>query len=379
MNKFQHNLGGKQTSSIYFIITTYSVSGAEKIVHFLASEIAVSSQVTVIVLTGESSFQSDTYKQNLLHINKNKPLTILSGFLRTAAIILRDPNAIVINSHMGHSIIFARFLSLIVTKFHSRYRFVETFHNSVEGPFLRKILLAHTESLAKAYRTAVSQKTKIDLHKYGYISKKTYSKMKVIHNALPPASNMYLKNQSHIPEEYIRALNNQDNFNFVYVGRLTEQKNPQRLIRCFKIINSLLPSSMLFIAGEGPLELEIKELITALDLESSVILLGKINWIPILMSKARLLLMLSRWEGLPLVILEAVSCGLPVVSTDVGGIGEIDSSLITLVAENSSDDEVAKTVVNKVRSTRSNQPMDETLCRSKYSEMIAKYEQLFYD
>jgi glycosyltransferase involved in cell wall biosynthesis len=78
-----------------------------------------------------------------------------------------------------------------------------------------------------------------------------------------------------------------------------------------------------FLVGEGPQEAVLKRRVIDLDLANNVIFLGARRDVPELMCAADAFVMSSAWEGLPMVILEAMASGRIVVATDVGGVGEL--------------------------------------------------------
>jgi N-acetylgalactosamine-N,N'-diacetylbacillosaminyl-diphospho-undecaprenol 4-alpha-N-acetylgalactosaminyltransferase len=111
-------------------------------------------------------------------------------------------------------------------------------------------------------------------------------------------------------------------FVFVTVGRLDEGKNHSLLIEAFARIRR--PGMKLRIVGEGPLRNELQRQIVALGLENDVTLEGaKRNPFAILASSDAFVFA-SRHEGFPNVLVEALACALPVISTDCpSGPGEI--------------------------------------------------------
>lgn len=94
------------------------------------------------------------------------------------------------------------------------------------------------------------------------------------------------------------------------VGRLQPQKGHATLLRALR----LLPGLRLLIAGDGPEEEALRLQAEGLD----VAFLGRRGDVPALMAQADLLVMPSGFEGLPLVVLEAMAAGLPVVATGIG-------------------------------------------------------------
>jgi glycosyltransferase involved in cell wall biosynthesis len=110
---------------------------------------------------------------------------------------------------------------------------------------------------------------------------------------------------------------------FVAVGRLSEQKGYDRLLRDF----ARLPAdSHLTVFGEGPERESLERLIDELGLAGRVALAGFDPVPGAWVAGADALLLPSRWEGMPNVALEALACGTPVIATpEAGGIVEIAS------------------------------------------------------
>lgn len=100
----------------------------------------------------------------------------------------------------------------------------------------------------------------------------------------------------------------------ISVGRLTPQKNYASLIRAFKNVTEKHPDWILEIYGDGPQEVELKSLITQLNLEKHVFLKGFSSNVKDVMTNASIFALSSMFEGFGLVIVEAMACGLPVVS-----------------------------------------------------------------
>ena len=100
----------------------------------------------------------------------------------------------------------------------------------------------------------------------------------------------------------------------ISVGRLTSQKNYASLIRAFRNVAEKHPDWILEIYGDGPQEVELKSLIGQLNLEKHVFLKGFSSNVKEVMIHSSIFALSSIFEGLPLVIVEAMACGVPVVS-----------------------------------------------------------------
>lgn len=108
----------------------------------------------------------------------------------------------------------------------------------------------------------------------------------------------------------------------VCVARLSEEKSLDTLIHAISLAKANLS---LFIVGAGSLENELKKLIDALHVEDRVLLIGAVphDQIVFWLNAADFFCLSSSREGTPVVIHEALACGVPVVSTNVGGIPDI--------------------------------------------------------
>lgn len=109
----------------------------------------------------------------------------------------------------------------------------------------------------------------------------------------------------------------------VSIGRLTDQKNQELLIRSFDIIHSKYPQYNLYIYGEGYLRNKLENIIKSLNLTESVFLPGSVSDIHEKIRDAELFVLSSNFEGLSNALMEAMLMGLPVISTDCAGSDEI--------------------------------------------------------
>jgi glycosyltransferase involved in cell wall biosynthesis len=110
---------------------------------------------------------------------------------------------------------------------------------------------------------------------------------------------------------------------FGTIGRLVPAKGQAQLVEAFSIIAPRLPNAELCIFGSGPLEVELRAQIQGLGLEGRVRLEGRTDDPARALELFDVFVLSSITEGLPLVILEAMAAGLPIVSTRVGGISEV--------------------------------------------------------
>lgn len=129
----------------------------------------------------------------------------------------------------------------------------------------------------------------------------------------------------------------------VNVGALVEQKDHDTLVRAAAIARETAPDLHWAIAGEGRLRPALQQAINALRLEDRVHLLGHVDGSPGVIRDGNLVVLSSKAEGLPNVVLEALALGRPVVATRAGGVPEVlpDDCLVPV----GDADALARTVV----------------------------------
>ncbi len=107
------------------------------------------------------------------------------------------------------------------------------------------------------------------------------------------------------------------------VGRLSTQKSPSDFVRVAEAIHRSKPDAHFVWVGDGPLRQEVGNLSASLQLDFAIHWLGQRSDVHQLLHLFDCLILTSRWEGFPLVILEAMAAGVPVVATDILGTREL--------------------------------------------------------
>ena len=113
---------------------------------------------------------------------------------------------------------------------------------------------------------------------------------------------------------------NSYDYDITYLGRLTYPKNPQRLMHVLSEVSRKLPNIKIAIIGTGELEEETKKLCQQLNLSNNVTFLGFQKNPYKILRNSKVMVMTSRWEGLPMCALEALALGVPIVSTPTDGL-----------------------------------------------------------
>jgi len=103
------------------------------------------------------------------------------------------------------------------------------------------------------------------------------------------------------------------------VGRLSEQKAPLDFVQAAAILAPKYPGLTFAWIGDGPLLQEAQNLSQKLNLTQRIRFLGLRKDIPACLAALDCFVLVSRWEGFPLVVLEAMAAGLPIVATNIDG------------------------------------------------------------
>ena len=130
----------------------------------------------------------------------------------------------------------------------------------------------------------------------------------------------------------------------LFAGRLHPQKDPLRLVQSLKALNQ--SNVHLLIAGDGELAPALKEEILRLQLSSQVTMLGAVEAARLVLfyQVANALVLTSEFEGLPLVVLEALACGTPIVSTHCGETPKFLNSNSGVISPDRTPESIARSI-----------------------------------
>ena len=307
---FDSSITGKQDIiKIAHVITGLDVGGAERMVLDLISELESEPLVDAHLISVSNYNEMLTQYQDLskkvvtLSVSFN-PLYFLKG-VRKLILYTKKHDIKILHAHMFHAL----FISVFCKLFVPHLKIVFTSHSFMGFSRPRELFI----KITKVFRSA-------DVLFSGRQHPKMNARNSVIiHNGVPIADDLtYPINYS---PEIIR---------FIFVGRLAVEKNPEALLDAFSKAKS--KHMELWFLGDGPLRPKLEEQIQHLGLASRVRLLGRHMNVKEFMSKTSCLVMSSIYEGLPMVVLEAGSIGLPVLSTPVGCVPDVLDSNCGLIA-----------------------------------------------
>ncbi|NGT96810.1 glycosyltransferase family 4 protein [Clostridium perfringens] len=199
-----------------------------------------------------------------------------------------------------------------------------------------------------------------------YLLEKGLSKnIEVIHNGI------YGINQkaSHLQIEKFKVKYSKvDSLLLIYIGRLTEVKGIYNLISIIKKISKKNKNVDFLVLGEGELKLMFDEEIEKKQLKN-VKLLGFQNQIKDYLPYCDFLIMPSNMEGIPITILEAMSCSIPCIASNVGGIPEIINEKNGVLYNNNNLDYI----IEKIDYYEKNRKLIDNLKNKAYKDFNEKW------
>lgn len=210
---------------------------------------------------------------------------------------------------------------IVAAKFAHVPIIIHTDHCRLYPDKKRYMIAERIASMLSTKIVAVSKHTKSDLEKWEKIKSE---KIIIIYNGIPQFPEYQLKNLN----KKIRFELGIDDNNMIVgsVGRLEAQKNYDLLIKAASIMCQKIANVKFVIIGDGSKRLELEKLIREQGLQNRIILAGwKTNIIDYI-KNFDIFVMTSNFEGMPIVLLEAMATKKPIIATNVGGVPEMIES-----------------------------------------------------
>ncbi|MWL88194.1 MULTISPECIES: glycosyltransferase [unclassified Cupriavidus] len=305
---------------ILLVVTGLKVGGAEHQVVALAREFLRLGHTVAILSLSPGREIEPPVDAHVVELNMRKTPAGMVRALGQARALIHNWRPDVMHAHMVHANLFARALTRITRC----PPLVCTGHSFREGGRLRML----------AYR-ATDRWTRLTTHvssdgRQGMIATGAVPAQRIV--VMPNGIDTYHFQPDPALRHATRAQLGIDGNTrlLLNVGRLAPEKSQETLIRAFAQIDPAV-RARLFIAGDGALRQPLSELVTSLGLASSVTLLGRRDDISALLNAADAFALSSNVEGLPMVLVEALACGCPVVSTNAPGVAEVVGELGTVV------------------------------------------------
>lgn len=223
----------------------------------------------------------------------------------------------------------------ILPEIFNRTNNIHTVHNVAEKEVKKAQQLLHKV----LFKTKIVKPVALTKH-----IQKSVSKVYGLNTSEIPIAN----NAINLDRCMVKRLYKSDVFEIIHIGRFDVQKNHEMLINAFKIFHEKHENSRLRLVGTGPLFENVKEKVIRLGLQHCVIFEGETANVFELLQKADTLALPSLYEGMPMVIIEAMGCALPVVAANVGGIADIIDNGINGILLDGHDEKMLAKIFEKL-------------------------------
>lgn len=299
---------------IAHVITGLGLGGAERVLLDLSSQLVLHGhEVCVWSLSSDTSALSRGVDSRVqvfpLAVTKN-PISWVAGAVRLVRGMLRF-NPQVIHAHMFHALV----ASLAIKSVCPSTPLIFTSHSSEINGRLRRFIVRACRPVRDGDVIFRS-----DQH-----AELNASNVRVIPNGIRPID--------FTGRSPLRG--GSGRFRFISVGRFTEVKNHVALIRQFSSAVCEGMDAELWLVGDGPLRDQIEAEISLRHLDARVRLLGNRSDVMELLRDADMFVLASKWEGMPVALLEAGLLGLPVIATPVGAVPELLAGECGILAQSS--------------------------------------------
>lgn len=300
------------SNRILILSTGLNCGGAEMQVFHLAKGLRARGWETAVVSMLSGGSMADQFREAgipLHELGMRRSISDPRSILRLRKII-RKFRPDVVHSHMVHANLLARVTRLVCPM----PVLIATIHSVTEGRRWTEIAYRVTDSIGDLTTIICNAAAE----RYVQVGSVPAHRLQVVVNGLPveqfrpdPQSRAIIRQQLGIHDEFV----------WLAVGRFEPPKDYSNLINA--VARVAAQGNVFLIAGDGPLRSDIEKLASKLNVSDRFRFLGIRKDVPALMAAADGYVMSSAWEGLPMVLLEAASAGLPIVATNVGGNGEV--------------------------------------------------------
>jgi len=301
---------------IVYVLTSLGMGGAERLVLAIASRMTARGHaVALLVLRPQLKSEWPTALP-VFHLDmRRNPFSVIFGLMR-ASCFLREFRPDLVHSHSFHPNCIARILKVLVPA----PAVICTIHNVYTGGWHRVLAYRVTDFLScrtTAVSTAVAEK-------FVRLKAIPQSKCVVITNGIDAAE---FSPDAERRTQMRAAMEVTTEFIWMTAGRIVPAKDFPNLLSAFEIVRADFPDAQLWIAGEAMND-KLNP-VSRLGVAGHKGVIDRVHWLglrrdlPALLDAADGFVLASAWEGMPLVVGEAMAMEKMVVATDVGGVREL--------------------------------------------------------
>ncbi|XOB40742.1 MAG: glycosyltransferase family 4 protein [Candidatus Nealsonbacteria bacterium] len=199
-----------------------------------------------------------------------------------------------------------------------------------------------------------------------------------------PEKIVTIHNGMEIQAEFPREID-PNKIKIVFVGRLGRQKDPLLLIKGFNELSFEIKNKVqISIIGEGIKRKELERFIEENKLEKKIKLLGRLPRKEVfeILKKSHIFVLISNWEGFPYTVIEAMSCGLGIIASDVGGIREAIDEKCGILIKRGDKEELKKALEKLLKNPELIQEMgraaqEKTVKEFSLEKMLKKTNEIY--
>lgn len=340
--------------------------GAEKIIYQLCKA-QKQDKNNVYVISSGGSYVENLVDLGIVHVSipdmENKSLKNIFNIIKTIKRVVKNEKIDIIHTHHRMAAFYSNFIRRKIKK-------IYTSHNV----FFDKRILTRL-SISNSTIVACGEGVKRNLVEfYGIPSQKVF----VINNAIETKLTK-CKNQ------ILTKLRLNDRFIVASIGRLSEQKGFDVFIkaisRCIKHKKKICG----VIIGDGELRTQLEDMVKTLSIENDVFFLGYQRDVLDIIKQVDLVVLSSRWEGLPLIPMEVFSQGKTIIATNIEGTNEVvQNGYNGLLFEKDNAEELEKLIINlyvddTLRIKLQRQAFESFSKNYSYEKFIQEYKNLYLD
>lgn len=298
---------------IALVATGLGMGGAENQVAALADRFAeMGHAVMLIAMTGEPVVIPRHPAVRLETLRMQRSVHGLARGYLQARRLLRTYAPDVVHSHMVHANLFCRLLRAGLPM----RRLICSAHNTNEGGAARMLAYRLTARLADLTTNVSDEAVQAFLRR----GAARQDRIVTMHNGIDAERFRFSEeDRQRLRREFDVSADMQV---LLAVGRFSPQKDYGNLFDAFVRLCRRRNDCVLWIAGAGEEQRHYQHEAARLGMDAHVRFLGLRRDVPALMSAADVFVLSSAWEGLPLVVGEAMACERIVVATDAGGVRE---------------------------------------------------------
>jgi len=300
---------------ICYFIGSLKIGGAQKHVVDLINNIDHRKFEVFLVLAQNEQGFLDNLKLNssnilVLNLRCYYDVSAFKGLIKFVMFLWKN-DIDILQSYLFECNVFGAICRI----FKPRMKYIMSIRNMNYNHSKLRIISIHLASYFSNYVTAVSKKVRDYISKRERINQK---KIKVIYNSV---DHEYFSN---IHTQFNHNRHDKSNINIACVSSLNFRKGHEFLIEAFQLAIKQSPMMKLYLIGDGKKRKKLKKMVSALGLQNQIYFVGYILDVRKYLKHTDIFVLSSLEEGMSNALLEAMSMGIPAITTDVGGNSEVN-------------------------------------------------------